>query len=348
MKMTRSFFFRTLLMAATALSFSSLTGCFCGSGNKSGGADASVHNLNDKAGSASIEFHNNLIEFTKTARDPLRKIMSTLKDSMEFIQYQTTRPMWNLVLIGNNPLEKVMKSKLTAPSAFPKSEQEFFNTRIAQVKKDAEVLNKHVGELAAYYKAEDFKDDKHQKVKDLQSVITSLVESIATTCGEMNERSEKIASAAERKTLEKIPQGIFILNMRDIMAKVEQQIELFDDERLLRKGSGTERRSEASKAEAAANVKDITDKLDALSAEIKEMGEKMRKINTSKISKRLADNYADFFKQLDDQQGTIRQKNRFIKEWGYAGNEGDIRTTIGSYKSLVNAHNHFIDTSNKE
>ncbi len=343
-----------------ATSILSLTCAFalmgCGGSDKAGSAQnadvasGDVPDLNEKAGAAAIGFHNNLIEFTKLARSPLKKIMSTTKDSMSWIERDGVvgeKPMWNLVLSGINPFQKLDTMKISAPAVLPKADQEFFNTRIASVKTDAAALNKIVAELAAYYKANDHKDDKHQKIKDLEPKIKTLVGNIATACGEMGERSEALASAAERKSLQKIPEGIFILNMRDIMAKAGEQVDLIADERLIRVGSGTNF-TDASKAADAAKVKDITDKLDVVAKEIKEMSDKMRNISTSKISKALAQNYADFFKALDDQQGTMRDKTRWIKEWGNAGTKSDIQLTISSYKNLVAAHNRFIESSNKE
>lgn len=342
------------------ITYFSLIGCIffffgCGGSDKtkeSGNANAAgekVPDLNEKAGAAAIGFHNTLIDFNKLVRDPLKKIMDTTKSSMEWIErdgVQSEKPRWNLVLIGINPLQKAESFKIAAPTALPKADQEFFNTRIATAKTDASALNKIVSELAAYYKANDYKDDKHQKIKELEPKIKELVGNITRATGEMGERSEVLASAAERKSLQKIPEGIFILNMRDIMAKAEEQVDLLMDERLIRVGSGTSFTDE-SKAADAAKVKDITDQLDAVAKELKEMAEKMRSINTDKISKQLAKDYAAFFEALDDQQGTMRDRTRRIKEWGNAGSKNDIQLAASSYKKLISAHNRFIESSNK-
>ena len=353
-KNTSKLWTRTLAVCCvlSALSFAA-----CGDGKKdddaNGGksvADANAPDLSEKAGSEAIGFHNTLVEFNKTARAPLRKTLSILKDSIGWIERDGAtheKPMWGQVLIGINPLEKTAKFKIAPPASLPKADQEFFKARIASVKADAEALNKLIHEITAYYKANDYKDDKHKKIKDADPVITGLVQKIAQATGEMGERSEQIASAAERKALEKLPQGIFILNMRDIMAKAEEQINLITDERLVRQGSGTNF-TDASKVADAAKVKDIADKLDAVTAELKELTAKTRDIKTDKISKNLAEAYANFFKALDDQQGTIRDKIRWIKEWGNAGSKGDIKNTADSYKNLLNRHNRFIDISNKE
>lgn len=332
-------------------------GCliFAGCGDKSGkgqkSSGSSSSSSGESAGSDAIQFHNTLIGFTKLAREPLMKIMQTSKKSVDWVERErviTEKPMWNLVLSGINPYTKVAKFNLGAPKSFSKDDQTFFNDRIASVKKDTGELNELVAMLVQYYKAEDYKDDKHKKSLDAQQRIQVLVRQIAQACGEMGARSEKIASAAERENLKKNPVGIYILNMRDIMEKCEAQMDVLTDERLLRVGSGTNFTDE-SKAKAAAAVKDLTDKAEAFSKEIAGMAEKFKAVDKSALGKRpqLAKDYENFFKTLDDQQGTVRKNIRRAKEFGYVGNKSDMQLLSGSIKNVVQAHNGFINSLNK-
>jgi len=313
--------------------------------SKSSGSSESANN-------AAIGFHNNLIELIKTARGPLDKIIKTSKQSEEYVQRQgipSSKPMWNMALIGINPFDKVAKDKIAPPGSFSKEDQAFFNTRIKATKDAAAELNGIVSTLTAYYKAEDYKDDKHKKFLDLQPRIGELVQQIAQATGEMGERSQVIASAAERENLKKNPIGIYILHMRDIMAKCEEQMDILMDDRMLQVGSGTERRSDAEKAAAVAKVQDIIDAADALTKEIEEMATKAKaeKMTALKDRPALAKAYEEFFVKLEDQQGAVRKNLRFAKEQGYIGTKSVMENLGKTVQNVIRAHNNFIDNVNR-
>jgi hypothetical protein len=323
-------------------------------GRPGGSGSSNSDGSGDSAGSAAIGFHNKLIDFSKLARDPLRKIVQTTKDSAEYAESQPdrdrgTKPRWNLVLLGNNPYDRLAKNNLAAPDSFSKEDREFFNNRIKLTKDAVAELNKIVGTLTAYYDAGDYKDDKHKKFLDLQPRIETLVRQIAQATGEMGDRSEAIATAAERAALMKDPVGIYILNMRDIMEKCERQMELLTDDRLLQAGSGTESKTDGQKAESVAKVKDLLDPAGTLAKEIASMAEKFKAVDMSALKKRpaLAKDYENFFKTLDNQQGEVRKNLRFANEFGYIGTASDMRNLSGTVGNVVKAHNDFIDDVNK-
>ena len=337
------------LVFAAVCGLSLVTGCGCGKespSDKSGGDSSGAG-----PGSDAIGFHNDLIAFSTTAREPLRKIMDAVKASDEWIEYNTggTKPRWELILIGSNPYDKLAKSGLAAPDSFAKDDKTLFNTRIQAVKNSCSELSTIVATLAAYYKAEDYKDDQYKKFLDLKPRIEALTEAIATAIVEMGERSETIASAAEREALKKNPVGMFILNLRDITDKCEAQMEFLTDERLLLQGSGTESKTDAQKAEVVAKVKDLLDPAEALAKEIADMAAKFSKADRTvlKDRDRLAKDYDAFFTVLEDQQGTVRKNLRFANEHGYIGNEGSMKLLGGTMRDIVNAHNTFIESLNK-
>jgi hypothetical protein len=338
----------TLAVFAAALAALGALVAFTACGKKTAGGDSSP-GLTGKAGASAIEFHNQLIEFNKTAREPLRKILDESKKSKEFITYTPGKPMWHLVLAGINPYDKLAKNNLAAPTAFPKDDREYFNSRIKLAKDGATELNKIVSALITYYKADDYKEDKHQKFLDIEPRIQALAEQIAKATDEMGEHSEKIASAAERETLKKDPLGIYILNMRDIMGKCEEQMGILMDERLVRAGSGTESKTDAQKAGAYAKVKDLLDPAEALSKEIADMAVKFKAADMSALKKRtiLAGDYKEFFEILEKQQADVRQNIRFAKEWGYIGTESSMKNLGGTVRDVIGAHNRFIDDVNK-
>jgi len=322
---------------------------FAACGKKSPSPGASTPDSAAPAGSAAIAFHNKLVDFSKLAREPLRKIVQTSKDAAEFVERDTgpsSKPRWDMPLLGINPYEKLAKNTLAAPASFPKADQEFFNTRIKLAKDSAAELNKIINTLKAYYNAEDYKDDKHKKFLDLKPRIQTLVEQIATATDEMGARSEEIASAAEREALKKDPIGIYILNMRDIMAKVEQQMDYLADDRM---NCGNENKTPAETAANIAKTKDLVASADALSTEIASMAEKFKAADMTALKKRptLAKDYEDFFKRLDEQQGEVRKNIRFAKEHGGIGTASDIKNLAGTVRDVVQGHNDFIDHVNK-
>ncbi|MDF9828262.1 hypothetical protein M2103_001557 [Ereboglobus sp. PH5-5] len=321
-------------------------------GKKSSSSGSSSSGSGDKAGNEAIGFHNKLVDFNKLAREPLKKIMQTTGDSASWVSRDgvtAEKPRWNMVLIGVNPYDKLAKNNLAAPGSFSKEDREFFDSRIKLAKDSAAELNKAVGTLTNYYKAGDYKDDKHKKFLDLKPRIEELVQQIARATGEMGERSEVIASAAEREALKKNPIGIYILNMRDIMAKCEQQMDILMDQRLVQVGSGTGSKTDEQKAEAVAKVKDLLDPAEALSKEIADMAEKFKAVDMGALKNRqtLAKDYENFFKILDEQQGTVRKNIRFAKEWGYIGTESSMKLLGGTVRKVTGAHNTFIGDVNK-
>ncbi|MDR1010509.1 MAG: hypothetical protein LBM04_05200 [Opitutaceae bacterium] len=341
---------KPLAVLAAALGALAALVAFTACGKKTSSGDSSS-GLTGKAGASAIQFHNQLIEFNKTARQPLQKILDETKKSQEFITYTPGKPMWHLIFVGINPYDKLAENNLAAPTAFAKDDREYFNSRIKLTKDGATELNKIVSTLITYYRADDYKEDKHQKFLDTEPRIQALVEQIAKATDEMGERSEKIASAAERETLKKEPLGIYILNMRDIMGKCEEQMEILMDERLVRAGSGTESKTDAQKAEAYAKVKDLLDPAEALSKEIADMAVTFKATDMSTLKKRtaptLAKDYEEFFEKLEKQQADVRQNIRFAKEWGYIGTESSMKNLGGTVRDVIGAHNRFIDDVNR-
>jgi hypothetical protein len=321
-----------------------------GCGNKDGRSAATAEKTDGSASDA-IEFHNSLLEFRKLAMEPLDKTTETLNDSIEWIEWEGSssgKPRWNFVLLGINPYAKVAQINLSAPSSFSKDDRQLFDEGISQIKKETGELNTIIDSLVSYYNAEDYKDDNHKKIKDLQPVIESKVTAIEETSQRLGERSEELASIEERKLLEKDPLGVYILAMRDFNAKAEEQMAILMDDRLLREGSGTSF-TDASKAAAAAKVKDLTDAAEEAGREVAAQLDLARNLNIETIEKRtvLLNDYRDFLKTAEEQQEEVRKTIRRVREWGNIGNEGDMELLYGTIGDLWDAHNDFIDSANQ-
>jgi hypothetical protein len=323
-----------------------LTGCAAKADN--GGNN---NNDTDNNGGGAIEFHNSLLEFRKLAVDPLDKTIDTLNNSVDWIEREGVtheKPRWNFVLLGINPYEKLAKIDISAPPSFSNDDRRLFDEGIAQIKKETGELDEIIDSLTAYYNAEDYKDDKHQKIKDLQPLIELKVAAIMEASQRMGERSEELASIEERRYLEQDPLGIYILAMRDLNAKAEEQMEILMDDRLLREGSGTSF-TDASKAAAAVKVKDLADAAEESGKEVAALLESARKLDPGTLENRtvLLDDYQDFLEEVEEQQGEVRKTIRYIREWGHIGNENDMKMFYDTIGDLWGAHNRFIDSVNK-
>jgi hypothetical protein len=322
-----------------------IAGC---AGKDSGSKGASAE-TGDYDGGA-IEFHNSLLEFRKLATEPLEDTIETLEDSIEWIERDgniSGKPRWNFVLLGINPYTKVAQTNISAPSSFSADDRRLFDEGIAQIKKETGELNVIIDSLVLYYNAEDYKDDEHRKIKDLQPVIESKVEAIWDANDRMGERSEELASIEERKLLENDPLGVYILAMRDFNATAEEQMAILMDDRLLREGSGTSF-TDASKAAAAAKVKDLADAAEEAGKEVAAQLESARNLDMSTIEDRrfLFNDYQDFLKTAEEHQGEIRKTIRYIREWGHIGNQNDMELLYDTIGDLWDAHNDFIDSAN--
>jgi hypothetical protein len=321
-----------------------IAGCNGKSGNT-----ASAEN-DEASGGGAIEFHNQLLEFRKLATEPLGKTMQTLKTSTEWIEWGASpnnKPMWNLVLIGINPYKKIAEIDLSAPSSFSNEDRRLFDEGIAQIKKETGELNAIIDSLISYYRAEDYKDDNHEKLKELEPIIESKVDTITETSFRLGERSEELASIEERKFLEQDPLGVYILAMRDLNALAEEQMDILMDDRLLREGSGTSF-TDASKAAAAGKVKDLADAAEEAGKKVAAQLESARKINLATIEERriLLNDYSYFLAEAEKQQEEVRKTIRYIREWGYIGNESDMELLYDTIGDLWSAHNAFIDSVN--
>jgi hypothetical protein len=318
-----------------------------GCGGKGGGS----RNEDNDSGGSVIEFHNSLMEFRDLAAEPLNKTIETLNDSIDWIEREGAtheKPRWNFVLLGINPYDKLAGIDLSVPSSLSKDDRQLFDEGIAQIRKETGELNTIIDSLVSYYNAEDYKDDKHKKIKDLRPVIEEKVSAIREASYRMGERSEELASIEERKQLEKDPLGVYILAMRDFNAKAEEQIEILMDDRLLREGSGTSF-TDASKAAAAAKVKDLTDAAEETGKEVAATLESARKLSLKTLEERtvLLNDYKNFLKEAEEQQDEVRKTIRYIREWGNIGNENDMRMFYNTIGYLWDAHNRFIDSANE-
>jgi hypothetical protein len=325
----------------------SLTGCAA----KDDGGGTNDNNGNDNGGGA-IEFHNSLLEFRELATEPVNKTLDTLKSSIDWIEREGAtheKPRWNFVLLGINPYKKLAAIDLSAPPSFVDDDRRLFDEGIARIKKETGELNAIIDSLVAYYNAEDYKDDKHQKIKDLRPEIESKAGVIMETSRRMGERSEELASIEERRNLEQNPIGVYVLAMRDVNAKAEEQMAILMDDRLLREGSGTSF-TDASKAAAAAKVKDVADAAEEAGKEVAAQLESARKLHPGTLEERalLLDDYQDYLEEAEKQQGEVRRTIRYIREWGYIGNEHDMELFYGTIEDLWDAHNRFIESANRE
>jgi hypothetical protein len=328
----------------------SIAGCTAkdGGGTAAGGGNAAS---GDGSGGGAIEFHNALLEFRKLAAEPLDKTMGTLNDSMGWIEREGAtheKPRWNFVLLGINPYEKLATMDLAAPRSFSDDDRRLFDEGIARIKKETGELDELIDSLVAYYNAEDYKDDGHQKIKDLQPVIELKVNAIMEASRRMGERSEELASLEERRYLEQDPLGIYILAMRDLNAQAEEQMEILMDDRLLREGSGTSF-TDASKAAAAAQVKDLADAAEESGKGVAVLLESARKLSPGTLENRpvLLDDYKDFLEDVEEQQGEVRKTIRYIREWGTIGSKHDMELFYATIGDLWDAHNRFIDSVNR-
>jgi hypothetical protein len=76
--------------------------------------------------------------------------------------------------------------------------------------------------------------------------------------------------------------------------------------------------------------------------------ESARKINLATIEERriLLNDYSYFLAEAEKQQEEVRKTIRYIREWGYIGNESDMELLYDTIGDLWSAHNAFIDSVN--
>lgn len=295
-----------------------------------------------------ISFYNDLLAFSKDAREPLDKISDTMDDSVEWIENDrvfAAKPMWNIALAGSIGFKRIPEKTLAAPQAFSAEDKRFIDDRIAAVKQNVKELIDIAASLQLYYSAEDYKDDKHQKIKDIEPKVRDMISAIHTACAESINCAGVYADEVERKNLEKNPVGIYILNMRDVMDKIGEQYSILSKEDLLYKDrSGLTPASE--KAALVVAHKGDVEAIEALTAEIDALVEKGKNQDTAalkEISTSLVSEYEDFFKDYEMYKGEVRKAVRDLKE---NGTHDSLYSIESEYKSIIGDHNSFIDVYN--
>ena len=151
----------------------------------------------------------------------------------------------------------------------------------------------------------------------------------------LNDTAELVAKA---------PDGIFILNMRDMIQKNRDRADLILDNDLgdTRYGLGV---TDAERRQMVSKVTGVCDKFDALTKELDAMNVKYKKADKKVIKGSSAEKiYDDFFASHEKSDADMRRIIRELRERGYTNEQ---HTVADSVVDMVKAHNAFLKSRQK-
>lgn len=316
------------------------TGASAGSAQTTSDDDSDDEGAGDSEGESAVAFYNNNLGFRGASQSVFENICKAIEKSEEFIERSSSKPSWNSVVSPTSQISKIPTVKFGAPADFGKENKEYINKRIDAVKADVAELLKEIDAMKKYYSAEDYKDDWHKAFLMAKPRFETLMGRIAKNNKEVYKLADKLSEEIDRKNVAKMPQGVFILNMRYVIDKVKDRADIILDNDLedARYGCGV---SDEEKVEMLKKTAPICDKYEALSKQLDEMVAKYKDIDKGKIKDTpLAKTYDEFFAKYEKSTEDSRRIIRELRERGYTNEQNTIAGMVGE---LVRSHNEFLE-----
>jgi len=301
---------------------------------------ASAGDSGGNEGQSSIAFYNYFLSFRGVSQSIFEKVQEAIAKSEEAIDRSSNDdPDWDRIVPSDSQIAKIPTLKFAAPKDFSKANQDYINPRIQTVQQDVATLLKEIDAMRSYYKAEDYKDDWHKKFLMAKPRIETLMARIAKTNKEIYKLADDISEETDRKNIEKAPDGIYILNMRDMIKKARDRADLILDNNLedTRYGLGV---PDDERQQMLAKAATICDQFDAQTKELDAMSAKYKAADTKTIAGTQAEKiYNNFFASYEKSAEDTRRILRDLRETGYTNDQRTIAEVVGT---LAGAHDDFL------
>lgn len=299
----------------------------------------------DDAENQAIDFHNNLRGYLGAANKPLEKITDALREAVNDARRDgnANSSRWRTLTSSLGDFPKVAKFELPVPEAFSSEDKAFFTTGIQSVSGAATEVLVILKRTAAYYEAEDYKDDWFKQLYLDARRIDELASVIEKNTDPLVERASDITEAIDARNVAKIAVGPYVLNMRAFQKKYREMLACLLRDEFKAPEYGTRTRAEEITARVEA-AREWADRADALCAELDKMAAGQRALVVEGYEgTRYEKIYQSFYKQYDDTKGNTRRVIRALREngtitdeWKVLSDQKDIGRKSGEFADLWN------------
>lgn len=272
---------------------------------------------NAEDANAVIEFNNNLLQKREKRNSHILRIGSYIDRVDDYISGRTP------VLIA--PIAVMDMSKIgEVPDAVGKNKEQ-----LKKWMEDSETsysdIKKKTDELAAYLKAEDYKDDKGTKAMTLKEEITKAVADYRTAEEKINKVMQPIADGAEELILKDHPLREYIIGNKKVFAGAENLTALVNSQ------------FEAGNFDAEAVKKAYS----SLETDVKTNKDREFKV-TEKVYESKKGYYDSFNKEAESFLGTVRKVLRDA-ESARKFTEQQVNEVNTAVEDLLSRYNNFVD-----
>jgi len=283
--------------------------------NAEGKEVVEVSNAGDA--NAIIEFNNNLLQKRERRNAHIVRIANYIDRVDDYISGRTP------VLIA--PIAVMDMSKTGDVPAAVGKDKEQLEKWVEESASKYGVIKEKTDELAAYLKAEDYKDDKGAKATALKEEIAKSVTAYRDIEEKINSVMQPLADSAEQIILKDHPLREYIIGNKKVFAGAENITTMINGQ------------FESSSFDAAA----VKKAYNSLEADVKTNSERVFKVE-DKAYETKKGYYDNFNKEAESFLGTVRKVLRDA-EPSHKFTEQQVSEVNSAVEDLLSRYNNFVD-----
>lgn len=299
-----------------------VTGCKSGDKKSTPKSEVSVDDTKDA--NAIIEFNNKFLQLTKSQENLIKVLGDYFTRVNAYVVADHSKSNFDIKPMKPMYVSSGIYKSKEVPTAFGKLRgdmQKNYDT----VNASFTIIENGVNEMERYLSAEDYKDDKGAKAKEIQEKVIAAINTYDKAVEQVYTRLKPAADDAEEIILKDHPLKDYILSSKKMLSLAD---ELYDE---------AGKQYEAEKFDEAP----LQQKYDALEAAAKKnAGMTLKTDNPHYKSKEGA--FTRLNTQMDSFLGAMRKFMRDQKERGidFARSTADLNN---AYQNLINSYNNFVD-----
>lgn len=302
------------------LAITLITGCK--DGDKTDAPKKSSVKIDDNNDANSIiEFNNKFLQLTKGheglingLNDYFTRVNSRISDPENPFNIRPMKPMY----ISTN-IYKVKE----VPAAFGKVRDDMQKNYDA-MNTSFDAIANSVNDLDSYISAEDYKDDKGAKAKEIQDKASKALQEYYAASKAVMAALRPVADDAEAVTLKDHPLKKYILSGKKVLSASDELLDEVYHE------FDTQKLNEAK-------MQELYSKLEVAAKDVSDMS-----FSAPDQYKSRESSFTNFKKEANEFAGSVRKLMRDAKEKGKL-EDTDVRLVENAYQSMLNRYNTFVD-----
>ncbi|MDF9834130.1 hypothetical protein M2103_002367 [Ereboglobus sp. PH5-5] len=306
----------------------------------------------DVEGMIAVRFYDSVREITRGVLESLERVEKNISDADRYIpnadRYKSGYSNWRSMRI-----ESRAGGALRVPNFYEKKTIEEFRSVHGNLMSSLTELAALNDSLVEYFKGEGAKAEGFKKYTDAKPGLGEFVSKTRDMANWLDSLALKIATAGEARTLAKNPCGVFITNMREVLVVAESALPFVSDPALKPRDSRGDRppETDAEKSVRMALVTRTAEKLDTITARLKELAAAHKQTGTDAIAYENKSAVETSLRALgrfydDDIPALVENIEKISAELREKGAIGDYSRVESRVRNLNYYHDEFVGMFN--